>query len=76
MWPGTIHNNAPILYTISLGMLSIREGWDHYLLILACLYGLWTCGKILWAHYVTERNCVAPHAFPWRLEVDVPLLKG
>src|ERR1035438_103167 len=34
-----------------LGILSIRDGWDHYLLILACLYSLWVCGGILWEEY-------------------------
>ena len=32
-------------------MLSIRDGWDRYLLILVCLYGLWVCGSILWEEY-------------------------
>ena len=32
-------------------MLSFRDGWDHYLLILACLYGLWIQGNILWEEY-------------------------
>jgi group I intron endonuclease len=36
---------------ITLAMLSVRDGWDHYLLILVCVYGLWVCGSILWEEY-------------------------
>ena len=44
----------PIVTSSVFGILSIREGWDHYLVILACLYGLWTCGSILWEEYSTK----------------------
>lgn len=36
---------------ILLGMLSIRQGWDHYLVILACLFSLYVCSRILWEEY-------------------------
>ena len=32
-------------------MLSIRDGWDHYLIILACLFSFYVCGRILWEEY-------------------------
>ena len=34
-----------------LGMLSFRDGWDHYLLICVCLYVLFGCGRILCEEY-------------------------
>jgi hypothetical protein len=39
-----------------MAMLSIRDGWDHYLLILVCVYGLWVCGSILWEEYGPNFN--------------------
>jgi hypothetical protein len=33
------------------GMLSIRDGWDHYLLLLVNMFGMWVCGRILWEEY-------------------------
>lgn len=34
-----------------LGVISIRDGWQHYLMLLACLFSFWVCGKILWEEY-------------------------
>ena len=41
----------PVGFSGWFGMLSIRDGWDHYLLVLALLYMLWTCISILWEEY-------------------------
>jgi hypothetical protein len=40
-----------------IGILSIRDGWDRYLVILACLFGLWVQTTILWEEYRTHLHC-------------------
>jgi len=43
--------NVSVWFKPSFGILSFRDGWDHYLLICACLFSFFGCGRILWEEY-------------------------
>jgi hypothetical protein len=39
-----------------IAVLSVSSGWDHYLVLLACLFGFYVCGRILWEEYGPDFN--------------------
>jgi hypothetical protein len=39
-----------------VGMLSVRDGWDKYVLVGCCLFVLCGCVGILWEEYILQSN--------------------